>query len=88
MRAVNLIPSEQRSGGTVGGRSGGAVFLVLGLLGGLIVLAFLYGSSHRELQSRRAEAATLSARAAQVHRFVESREQPRATSKSIPEIRR
>jgi Tfp pilus assembly protein PilN len=66
MRAVNLIPSDQRSGGTVGGRSGGAVFLVLGLLGGLIVLAFLYGSSHRALQSRRAEAATLSARAAQV----------------------
>jgi Tfp pilus assembly protein PilN len=66
MRAVNLIPSEQRSGGTVGGRSGGAVFLVLGLLGGLIVLAFLYGSSHHALQSRRAEAATLSARAAQV----------------------
>lgn len=66
MRAVNLIPSEQRSGGTVGGHSGGAVFLVLGLLGGLIVLAFLYGSSHHQVKSRRAEAATLSARAAQV----------------------
>jgi Tfp pilus assembly protein PilN len=66
MRAVNLIPSEQRGGGTVGARSGGAVFLVLGLLGGLIVLAFLYGSSHHELQSRRTEAAALSARAAQV----------------------
>jgi Tfp pilus assembly protein PilN len=66
MRAVNLIPSEQRSGGTVGGRSGGAVFLVLGLLGGLVVLAFLYGSSNHELKSRRAEAATLGARAAQV----------------------
>jgi Tfp pilus assembly protein PilN len=66
MRAVNLIPSEQRGGGTVGARSGGAVFLVLGLLGGLVVLAFLYGSSRHELQSRRTEAATLSARAAQV----------------------
>lgn len=66
MRAVNLIPSEQRGGGTVGARSGGAVFLVLGLLAGLVVLAFLYGTSRHELQSRRAEVATLSARAAQV----------------------
>ncbi|HEY3830507.1 MAG TPA: PilN domain-containing protein [Solirubrobacteraceae bacterium] len=66
MRAVNLIPSEQRSGGTVGARSGGAAFLVLGLLGGLAVLALLYGRSHSELQSRRAEAATLTARAQQV----------------------
>jgi Tfp pilus assembly protein PilN len=66
MRAVNLIPSEQRGGGTVGARSGGAVFLVLGLLGGLVVLAFLYGSSHHQLQTRRSEAATLSARAQQV----------------------
>ena len=66
MRAVNLIPSEQRSGGTVGARSGGAAFIVLGLLGGLVVLALLYGLSHHELQSRRAEAATLSARAQQV----------------------
>jgi Tfp pilus assembly protein PilN len=66
MRAVNLIPSEQRGGGTVGARSGGAVFLVLGLLAGLVVLALLYGSSHSQLKSRRTEAATLSAQAQQV----------------------
>jgi Tfp pilus assembly protein PilN len=66
MRAVNLIPSEQRSGGTVGARSGGAVFLVLGLMAGLVVLALLYGRSHHELQSRRGEAATLNARVRQV----------------------
>jgi Tfp pilus assembly protein PilN len=66
MRAVNLIPSDQRSGGTVGARSGGAVFLVLGLLVGLVVLAALYGSSHHQLQSRRAEVATLDAHAQQV----------------------
>ncbi len=66
MRAVNLIPSEQRGGGTVGARSGGAVFLVLGLLAGLVVLALLYGSSHHQLQTRSTEAATLSARAQQV----------------------
>jgi hypothetical protein len=66
MRAVNLIPSEQRSGGTVGARSGGAVFLVLGLLAGMAVLALLYGSAHHQLQSRHAEASTLDARAQQV----------------------
>jgi Tfp pilus assembly protein PilN len=66
MRAVNLIPSDQRSGGTVGARSGGAVFVVLGLLGGLVVLALLYGLSHHQLDSRRAEAATLTVRAQEV----------------------
>jgi Tfp pilus assembly protein PilN len=66
VKAVNLIPSDQRSGGTVGARSGGAVFFVLGLVGGLAVLALLYGHSHHQLQSRRAEAATLNARAQQV----------------------
>jgi Tfp pilus assembly protein PilN len=66
MKAVNLIPSEQRSGGAVATRSGGAAYFVLGLLGGLALLALLYGLSHHQLASRRAEAATLSARAQQV----------------------
>jgi Tfp pilus assembly protein PilN len=63
VRAVNLIPSEQRSGGAVATRSGGAAYLVLGLLGGFAVLALVYGLSHHQLESRRAEAATLNARA-------------------------
>ncbi len=66
MKAVNLIPSEQRSGGTVGARSGGAAFLVLGLLAGLVVLAALYGMSHKTLQSRTAEAATIGQHAEEV----------------------
>ncbi|HWX45808.1 MAG TPA: hypothetical protein VNY52_10865 [Solirubrobacteraceae bacterium] len=66
MKAVNLIPPEQRSGGSVGARSEGAVFAVLGLLAGLAVLTLLYGVAHHQLSSRRAEAATLSARAQQV----------------------
>ncbi len=63
MKAVNLIPSEQRSDGAVGTRSGGAAFLVLGLLAGLVVLAGLYGMAHKTLQSRTAEAATIARRA-------------------------
>jgi Tfp pilus assembly protein PilN len=66
MKAVNLIPSEQRSGGAIAARSGGAAYLVLGLLGGLAVLALLYGLSQHQLAGRRAEVATLSMRAHQV----------------------
>jgi len=39
MKAVNLIPSEERRGGPAGpGRSGGAAYIVLGALGVLAVL--------------------------------------------------
>ena len=44
MRAVNLIPSEQRASGSVGaGRSQGGAYAVLALLGGIAILALLYG---------------------------------------------
>lgn len=66
MRAVNLIPSEQRGGGAIGARSGGAAFLVLGLLGGLVALAVLYGLAHHSFESRRGEAERLTAQAQQV----------------------
>lgn len=66
MRAVNLIPEEQRGGGAIGSRSGGAAFLVLGLLAGVAVLALLYGLSHHQLESRRAEAESLAKQAQQV----------------------
>lgn len=66
MRAVNLIPSEQRDGGSVGaGRSGGAVYAVLALVLGLALLTFLYASASHDVSSKRAEAATLSAKAQQ-----------------------
>src|SRR5579862_149610 len=64
MRAVNLIPAEERSGSGPGaGRSGGAVYAVLGLLGGLAVMALLYGRADHQISSRRAEVSTLTARA-------------------------
>lgn len=66
MRAVNLIPEEQRGGAAIGTRSGGAAFIVLGLLAGIVVLAVLYGLAHHRLESRRAEAEHLSAQAQQV----------------------
>jgi hypothetical protein len=60
MRAVNLIPAEQRSGQPVGaGRSQGGAYAVLLLIGGLALMAYLWGSAHRQIASRQAQVTTL-----------------------------
>jgi Tfp pilus assembly protein PilN len=72
MRAVNLIPVEQRSGQPVGaGRSQGAAYAVLVLAGGLALMAFLYGQARHEVTSGRAQSASLTARAQQAQAAVE-----------------
>jgi Tfp pilus assembly protein PilN len=64
MRAVNLIPAEQRGGVALGaGRSQGAAYAVLALVGGLAILALLYGVARHQVSSNRAKVASLSARA-------------------------
>ncbi|MHB8234827.1 MAG: hypothetical protein ACYDHT_09270 [Solirubrobacteraceae bacterium] len=64
MRAVNLIPADSRSVIRPGaGRSGGVAYAVLGLLAGLAILALLYGMAHHQISDRRAQAASLTARA-------------------------
>lgn len=64
MRAVNLIPADQRTGGSVGaGRSQGGAYAVLVLALGLALLAFLYGSAHHDVTSRTVQAATLTVQA-------------------------
>lgn len=64
MRAVNLIPSDQRSGSSVGaGRSEGAAYGVLALLLAVAVLALLYGKAHRDVASNETKAATANAAA-------------------------
>jgi Tfp pilus assembly protein PilN len=66
MKAVNLIPADQRGGASVGaGRSEGAVYAVLGLLAGLALLAFLYGRADHQISSSKARVATLEAQARQ-----------------------
>jgi Tfp pilus assembly protein PilN len=66
MRAINLIPSEQRSGQPVGaGRSQGGAYGVLVLVGGLALMAFLYGQAQHQVTSSRAQAASLAAQAQQ-----------------------
>jgi Tfp pilus assembly protein PilN len=64
MRAVNLIPGDQRSGAPVGaGRSEGAAYAVLALLVIVAGLAVLYGKANRTVSSDKAKAATLAAEA-------------------------
>lgn len=64
MKAVNLIPSEQRAGGgPVTGESEGAAFIVLGLIAGLAVLAGLYGLASHEVSSRKTKVAVINAQA-------------------------
>jgi hypothetical protein len=67
MRAVNLIPSEDRAGSAIGGgRSGGGAYAVLGVAGGLAILALLYGMAKHQISDRQAQAASLTARAQHV----------------------
>ncbi len=69
MRAVNLIPAEQRSSGmsfaSLAGRSGGAAYLVVGVVCGLALIALLYGLAAHEINSKQGESERLSAEAAQ-----------------------
>ncbi len=67
MRAVNLIPGERRRrGGRLIGRSGGGALIVLGLLVGLVALAVMYGSAHRQISSQEGETARLDAQTSAV----------------------
>jgi Tfp pilus assembly protein PilN len=66
MRAFNLIPPEERGGVRSGtGKSDGAAFVVLGLLGVLAVFALLYGVARHQVSSQRSQVATLTAQAQQ-----------------------
>jgi Tfp pilus assembly protein PilN len=63
VRAVNLIPGEQfGASGAPAGRSGGVAYAVLVLLGGLALLAFLYGHARRQIASRQTQVATINAK--------------------------
>jgi Tfp pilus assembly protein PilN len=72
MRAVNLIPADQRSGQPVGaGRSQGGAYAVLALVGGFALMAFLYGQARHDVNSRSAQTASLAAQAQQAQAAVE-----------------
>jgi Tfp pilus assembly protein PilN len=72
MRAVNLIPVEQRSGQPVGaGRSQGAAYAVLALFAGLAFMAYSYGSADHQISSRQAQSASITRQAQQVQQAAE-----------------
>lgn len=65
MRAINLIPTEERRGaGGAAGRSGGAAYVLLGLLAVLTLVASFYALQKRSVADKRAEVVTLEAKAA------------------------
>jgi hypothetical protein len=66
MRAVNLIPQDQRGGAKRGaGRSQGGAYAVLGVLGGLALLALVYGVAAHQVSTRTAKLASVEAQAQQ-----------------------
>jgi hypothetical protein len=70
MKAVNLIPGEQREGGAglagLTGRSGGGALIVLGMIAGIAVLVAMYGTAHHSVSSQAGEVASISAEASAV----------------------
>lgn len=60
MRAVNLIPLDQRGGaGPAAGRSGGGAYAVPVLLAALALFTLFYGTAKHEISTRTTEAAAI-----------------------------
>ncbi len=67
MRAVNLIPPEQRRGaGGVGGRTGGVVYVIIATLLAIVALGVVYVSAVHQVASRKTTLAQVTAQAAAV----------------------
>jgi Tfp pilus assembly protein PilN len=66
VRAVNLIPRDQRrgGGGGPGGRTGSAVYIVLGALGALVLAMSVYVLTGNQVSSRKGEVAKTNQEAA------------------------
>ncbi|HEX2016327.1 MAG TPA: hypothetical protein VGN69_06500 [Solirubrobacteraceae bacterium] len=54
---MNLLPQDRRSGAGVAGRSGGAVYLLLGGLAGLLLMGVMYVLASHQVADRRAQLA-------------------------------
>jgi Tfp pilus assembly protein PilN len=67
MRAVNLIPSDQRRGaGGLAGRSGGIVYVLTGGLAVLVALGVVYALAVHSVASRKTDLASVTRQAAVV----------------------
>ncbi len=64
MKAVNLIPADQRRGaGGAAGRAGGAVYVLLGGLAILVVMSVLYAVSAHQASDRQSKLANVTTQA-------------------------
>jgi hypothetical protein len=64
VRAINLIPSDQRAGGRgVAGRSGGAAYVILGGLAGLVLMGVIYLMANHQAADRAAQTVSVSQQA-------------------------
>jgi hypothetical protein len=64
MKAVNLIPADQRRGaGGAAGRAGGAVYVLLGGLAVLVILSVVYAISASQVSDRQSKLNHVSAQA-------------------------
>jgi Tfp pilus assembly protein PilN len=57
MKAVNLIPTEERRGGSAGGRSAAPAYAVLGVLAVLVVMAAAWALTGKTVNDRRSQLA-------------------------------
>lgn len=65
MKAVNLIPAEERRGaGGAGGRTGGGAFILLGALALLVLMVASYTTTKRSINTEQAKLTTLQQQAA------------------------
>jgi hypothetical protein len=72
VKAVNLIPPEERPGRPVGvGRSQGAAYAVLVVIGGLALMAYLYGRADHRIKNDRAQVASLTRQTQEVQQSAE-----------------
>lgn len=68
MRAVNLIPAEERRGaGGIAGRSGGVVYVLTGGLAVLVALGVVYAFAVHSVAQRKVQLATVTAQVAAVN---------------------
>ena len=63
MKAVNLIPQDARRGAGAPGRSGGLVYVVLGVLGVLVVMLAAYVTMSKSITAKREQVASVTAQA-------------------------
>jgi hypothetical protein len=67
VKAVNLIPTEQRRGaGGVAGRSGGVVYIVVGTLAVIVALGVVYAFAVKSVAHEKGQLAAATAQVAQV----------------------